>query len=64
LGINLVSTESVNGYELRLRISLASYWVGFGIIGSDPLRFTGACTADRWAMVASCWAAWRAGWLG
>jgi hypothetical protein len=20
--------------------------------------------ADRWAVVAGCWAAWRAGWLG
>jgi hypothetical protein len=52
LGINSVSTEAVNGYELRLQIGLASYRVGFGIIRSDPLRYVGACTAD-------CWAVWR-----
>jgi hypothetical protein len=64
LGINLVSTESINGYELGLRIELASYRVGFGVIGSDLPRFMGARSADHWATVAGCWATWRAGWLG
>jgi hypothetical protein len=64
LGINSVSTEFVNGYELGLQIRLASYRVGFSVIGSDLLRFIGACPTDRWTVVASYWAAWRAGWLG
>jgi hypothetical protein len=56
LGINSVSTEAVNGYELGLRIGLASYRVGFDVIRSDPLRYAGARPID-------CWAAWRvAGW--
>jgi hypothetical protein len=58
LGINSVSTEAVNGYELGLRIGLASYRVGFGVIGSDPLRYVGACPTDRWATVADYCAAW------
>jgi hypothetical protein len=63
LGINLVSTETVNGYELGLRIGLASYRVGFNVIGSDLLRYVGAHLADRWAAVAGHWAAWgAAGW--
>jgi hypothetical protein len=63
LGINSVSTKSVNGYELGLRIRLASYRVGFGVIGLDLPHFTSARLADRWVIVANCWAAWRAGWL-
>jgi hypothetical protein len=42
LGINSVSTEAINGYELGLGIELASYRVGFGVIGSDPLCYVGA----------------------
>jgi hypothetical protein len=49
LGINLVSTEAVNGYALRLWIGLASYQVRFGVFGSDPLRYVGARPIDRWA---------------
>jgi hypothetical protein len=63
LGINAVLTEVVNRYGLGLRIRLASYRVKFGVIGSDPLRYTGAHPTDRWAAVVGCWAAWRvAGW--
>jgi hypothetical protein len=63
LGINPVSTEAVNGYKLVLRIGLASYRVGFGVIGSDPLHYVGARPTDHWAAVADCWATWRvAGW--
>jgi hypothetical protein len=51
LGINSVSTEAVNGYELGLWIGLASYRVGFGVIGSDLLRYVGARPSDCWAMV-------------
>jgi hypothetical protein len=58
LGVNSVSTKAINGYELRLRIGLASYRVRFSVIGSDPLRYVGARPADHWAMVAVCWAAW------
>jgi hypothetical protein len=47
LGINLVSTEAVNGYGLGLRIGIASYRVRFGVIGSDPLRYAGARLADH-----------------
>jgi hypothetical protein len=64
LGINSVSTESVNGYELGLQLGLASYRAGFGVIVSDLSRFAGACSVDRWAVVVGCWATWRAGWLG
>jgi hypothetical protein len=46
LGINSVSTKAVNGYELGLRIGLASYRVGFDVIGSDPLLLRG-CTPGR-----------------
>jgi hypothetical protein len=49
LGINLVSTKAVNGYELRLWIGLASYRVGFDVIGLDLLHYAGARPADRWA---------------
>jgi hypothetical protein len=56
LGDNSVSTESVNGYELGLRIGLASYWVVLGVIGLDLPRFAGACPANHWASVACCWA--------
>jgi hypothetical protein len=52
LGINSVSTEAVNGYELGLRIRLASYQVRFGVIGSDPLRYVGALSVGH-AMMAS-----------
>jgi hypothetical protein len=38
MGINLVSTETVNRHELRLRIGLASYRIGFIVNGSDLLR--------------------------
>jgi hypothetical protein len=63
LGINSVSTEALNRYELGLRVGLASYQVGFGVIGSALLRYAGAHPADRWATVASCWATWVvAGW--
>jgi hypothetical protein len=54
LGINSISTKSVNEYELGLQIGLASYWVRFGFIGSDPPRFMGMRPADRWAVVAGC----------
>jgi hypothetical protein len=47
LGINLVSTESVNRYELGLWIEIASYGVGLGVIGSDLSRFAGARPADH-----------------
>jgi hypothetical protein len=59
LGINSVSTEAINGYELGLRIGLAFYQVGLGVIGSDPLCYVSARPADHWATVAGCWAAWR-----
>jgi hypothetical protein len=63
LGINSVSTEAINGYELGLQIDLASYRVELSVIGSDPLRYTSAHLADCWAVVASCGATWRvAGW--
>jgi hypothetical protein len=63
LGINSVSAKAVNRYELRLRIGLASYLVGFGVIGSDLLRYAGTHLVDRWAMVAGCGAARGvAGW--
>jgi hypothetical protein len=63
LGINSVSTEAVNGYELGLRIGLASYRVGFGVIGLNPFRYTSAHPTYRLATMASCWAAWRVvGW--
>jgi hypothetical protein len=63
LGINSISTEAINEYELGLRIRLASYWVGFSVIGSDPFCYLGAHPVDLWAMVAGCWAAWGvAGW--
>jgi hypothetical protein len=63
LGINSVSTKAVNGYERGLRIRLASYRVGFNVIGSDPLRYAGARSIDHWAMVAGSWAAWGvSGW--
>jgi hypothetical protein len=54
MGINSVSTEAINGYELRLRIGLASYRVRFGVIGSDPLRCMGARPVDHLAVVADC----------
>jgi hypothetical protein len=57
LGKNSVSTEADNGYELGLQIGLAYYRIGFGVIGSDPLRYVGACLEDHWAAVADCWAA-------
>jgi hypothetical protein len=64
LGINSVSTEAINGYELGLQIGLASYRVGFSVIRSDPLHYTGVHPANRWAMVAGCWATWRVtGWV-
>jgi hypothetical protein len=64
MGINSVSTEAINGYELRLRIRLASYQVRISIIGSDPLRYVGACPGDRWATVAGYWATCDvAGWV-
>jgi hypothetical protein len=59
LGINLVSTKVVNEYELRLQIGLASYQVGFSVIGSDPLRYAGVRLTGHWATVAGCWADWR-----
>jgi hypothetical protein len=63
LGINSVSTEAINGYELRWQTGLASYRVGFGVIGSDPLCYTGARQTDHWGIVAGCWATWRVvGW--
>jgi hypothetical protein len=63
LGINSVSIEAINGYELKLQIGLASYRVGFSVIGSDPLRYAGAHPTDRWAAVADYCATWRvAGW--
>jgi hypothetical protein len=46
-GINSVSTEVVNGYELRLQIGLASYRVRFSVVGSDPLHYAGARLVDR-----------------
>jgi hypothetical protein len=46
LGINSISIEAVNRYELELRIGLASYHVRFSVIGSDPLHYVGA-RADR-----------------
>jgi hypothetical protein len=55
LGINSVSTKAINGYELGLQIGLASYRVGFGVIGSDPVCYMGALLAGRWATVAGCW---------
>jgi hypothetical protein len=56
LGINSVSTEAVNGYELGLQIRLASYRDGFRVIGSDPLRYVGVRPTD-------CLATWGlAGW--
>jgi hypothetical protein len=63
LGINSVSTEAVNGYELGLQIRLASYRVGFDVIGSNPLHYVGVRPADHWVAMADCWAVWRvAGW--
>jgi hypothetical protein len=63
LGINSVSTEAVNGYELGLQIGLASYRVVFDVIRSDPLRYVAVRPTERWVVVAGCWAAWRvAGW--
>jgi hypothetical protein len=63
LGINSVSTEAVNEYELRFQIGLASFRVGFDVIGSDSLRYAGVRPVDCWATVAGCWAAWIvAGW--
>jgi hypothetical protein len=63
LGINSVSTKTVNGYELELRIGLASYRVGFSVIGSDLLHYAGAHPVGHWATVAGYWAAWEtAGW--
>jgi hypothetical protein len=59
LAINSVSIETISEYELGLRIGLASYRVGFGVIGSDPLRYVGAHPAKHWAAVAGYWAAWR-----
>jgi hypothetical protein len=56
LGINSVSTEAVNGHELGLQIGLASYWVRFSVIQSDPRRYAVACPADHWAGVAGYWA--------
>jgi hypothetical protein len=48
LGINSVSTKAVNEYELGLQNELASYRVGFGVIGSDPLRYAGVHPESRW----------------
>jgi hypothetical protein len=63
LGINSVSTETVNGYELGLRIGLASYRVRFNVIRLDLLHYVSAHPTDRWAAVAGHWAAWgAAGW--
>jgi hypothetical protein len=63
LGINSISAKAVNGYDLELRIGLASYRVRFSVIGSDPLCYMGARPVGRWATVAGYWAAWRvAGW--
>jgi hypothetical protein len=63
LGINLVSTEAVNWYELGLWIGLASYRVEFSVIGPDVLHYVGAQPADHWATVAGYWATWgMAGW--
>jgi hypothetical protein len=70
-GINSISTKSINGYELGLRIGLASYRVEFGVIESDLPRFGGVHPADRWAVVADYGppggqAGWAepVGWLG
>jgi hypothetical protein len=60
LGINSVSTETVNGYELGLQIELASYQVRFNVIGLDLLRYVSAHPTNRWAAVAGHWAAWGA----
>jgi hypothetical protein len=45
--MNSVSAESINGYELGLRIGLAYYRVGLDVIGSDLPRFVGARPAGR-----------------
>jgi hypothetical protein len=57
LGIHSVSTEAVNRYELGLQIGLASYRVGFDVIGLKTLQYVGVRSADRWATVVGCWAA-------
>jgi hypothetical protein len=38
-------------------VGLASYRVGFGVIGSDSLGCAGARQADRWATALASWAA-------
>jgi hypothetical protein len=63
LGTNSVSTKTVIGYELRLRIGIASYQIRFSVNGSDPLHYAGAHSTDCWATVAGYRAAWGvAGW--
>jgi phage baseplate assembly protein W len=54
LGINSISTEAVSGYEIGLRIRVASYRVEFSVIGSDPLPYAGARSADHWVTVVGC----------
>jgi hypothetical protein len=63
LGINSFSTETVNRYELGLRIRLASYQIEFSINGSDLLCYAGVHPTDRWAAMVGYWVAWGvAGW--
>jgi hypothetical protein len=66
LGINSVSTEAVNGYELGLLIGLVSYQVGFDVIGSDPLRYTRQTTGLRWSAAGPLgeWLARPSRWAG
>jgi hypothetical protein len=56
LGINSVSTETVNEYELGLQIRLSFYRIEFNVNRSDLLRYAGVHSAKCWAVVVGHWA--------